>query len=144
MTLKLLENTYAAFDFAEQYFENRPNSDCWLNATYKQKEKALIFATKKVNNFNFIGEKKLKNQPLEFPRNFLPELPFDIMFATCEEAVAILENSPHSKNKKQGISSIALGNSSVHYFDKNNIGVLISQDAFEYLSKWIEKTFNFG
>lgn len=142
MTLKLLENTYAAFDFAEQYFENRPNSEIWLNSTYKQKEKALIFATKKINNFNFIGEKKSAEQPLEFPRNFLPELPFDIMFATCEEAIAILENSSHAKNKKLGIASVSLGNSSVQYFNKNNIGVLISPDAFDYLSKWTEKTFN--
>lgn len=142
MSLILFENSFVAFDFAEQYFENRPNSELWFNSELSQKEKALIFATKKVNNFNFIGEKKSINQTLEFPRNFLPELPNDIKYAVCEEAYAIIENSIHSKNKKLGISSVTLGKSSVNYFNKENTGLLISQDAFNFVSKWISKTFH--
>lgn len=142
MTLSLFENSLVTFEFAENYFNNRPNSDTWLNSTYPQKEKALIFASKKVNNFNFIGNKKSKDQIFEFPRDFSPEMPSDIQFAVCEEAYAILENSSHSQNKSNGISQISLGNTSVTYFDRNNTGVLLSSYAFSLVSKWTLKNYD--
>ncbi|MBQ2643978.1 hypothetical protein IJG14_00215 [bacterium] len=142
MTITLFENSYVTLDFADDYFLNRPNSESWNDLSQIKKEQALIFATMKVNNFNFIGEKKVLSQTLEFPRNFYPELPKDIQFAVCEEAFAIIENSVHSKNKKLGISSVSLGNSSVSYFNKYNTGILLSQDAFTFVSKWTAKNFD--
>ncbi len=142
MTIILYENSFVALDFADEYFENRPNSDLWENLTDLQKEKALIFATKKINNFNFIGQKRTAQQQLEFPRNFCPDMPAEIQYAVCEEAYSLIENSAHSKNKQAGISSISMGNTSVSYFDKSNTGVLLSQEAFNFVSKWTEKNFD--
>ncbi|MCR5261573.1 MAG: hypothetical protein K6C94_07005 [Candidatus Gastranaerophilales bacterium] len=142
MTLTLFENTLVTFEFAEDYFNARPNSDCWLDAPYPKKEKALIFASKKVNNFDFIGEKKSAAQIFEFPRNFTPEMPDDIRFAVCEEAYALIETSPHSKNKQNGISQISLGNTSISYSDRKNTGVLLSDYAFSLVSKWTRKNFD--
>ena len=142
MTLTVYENTFATLAFAEEYFSARPYSEAWSSATSLQKEQALIFATMKINNFNFIGEKKEQNQALEFPRNFLPELPKEIQMAVCEEALAILDKSVHSQNKKLGISSVTMGNSSVSYFDNKNLGVLLSEDALAFVSKWTAKNFD--
>ena len=142
MTLTLYENTLVTFEFAEDYFNNRPNSEVWQNSTYPQKEKALIFASMKVNNFNFIGEKKSAEQKFEFPRNFIPEMPPDISHAVCEEACALLENSAHSKNKSEGITKISLGNTSISYSDSRNTGVLLSNTAFLLVSKWTVKNFD--
>lgn len=142
MTITLFENSLVSFDFAEQYFIQRPNSETWYDSTISVKEQALIFATLKINNFNFIGNKKTASQLLEFPRDFLPELPFEIQYAVCEEAIALIENSVHSKNKKFGISSVTIGKSSVSYFQKNNSSALLSDEAYNFVSKWTAKNFD--
>lgn len=142
MTITLFENSLVSFDFAEQYFIQRPNSETWHDSTISVKEQALIFATLKINNFNFIGNKKTASQLLEFPRNFLPELPFEIQYAVCEEALALIENSVHSKNKKFGISSVTIGKSTVSYFQKNNSFALLSDEAYNFVSKWTAKNFD--
>lgn len=142
MTIILYENSFVALDFADEYFENRPNSDLWTNLNDLQKEKALIFATKKVNNFNFIGQKRTVEQQLEFPRNFYPPMPAEIQYAVCEEAYSLIENSAHSKNKQADISSISMGSTSVSYFNKSNTGILLSKEAFDFVSKWTEKNFD--
>ena len=142
MSLILFENSFVSLEFADEYFSNRPLAQAWDCLSDLQKEQALIFASMKVNNFNFIGNKKVLSQKLEFPRDFYPELPLDIQHAVCEEALAIIENSTHNKNKKLGISSLSLGNSSVSYFDKSNIGILLSEDALAFVSKWTVKNYN--
>lgn len=140
MTITLYENTFITLNDANTYFNNRPNSELWSNLSDTEKEQALIFATMKINNFNFVGNKLSASQPLEFPRNF--DLPKEIQFAVCEEALAIIENSSHSKNKNYGISSVSIGNTSVSYFDKNNIGILISNYALNFVLKWTKKNYD--
>ncbi len=140
MTITLYENTFADLNFANSYFQNRPNSDIWTNLSDSQKESALVFSTTKINNFIFIGNKKSPTQNLEFPRDFVPELPVEIQKAVCEEALAICENSVHQKNRQYGISSVTLGASQIHYFDKNE--KLISQEAMALVSKWTAKNFD--
>lgn len=142
MTIILYENSFVSLEFAEEYFSLRPNSELWNNLSELQKEQAIIFATRKINNFNFIGHKKSGEQLLEFPRDFYPELPSEIKYAVCEEAFAISENSIHSKNKQYGIASVSMGNSSVSYFDKLNTGLLLSQDALNFVLKWTAKNFD--
>lgn len=142
MTLILFENTFATLAFAEEYFKNRPNSELWISASDTQKEQALIFATLKINNLNFIGCKKSDVQKLEFPRNFKPELPVEIQYAVCEEALYLLDNSTHSKNKQYGISSVSIGNYSVKYFEKHSVGEQLSLEALNFVSKWIMKNFD--
>lgn len=143
MTLILFENTFVTLAFAEEYFQNRPNSELWLSTEKDKKEQALAFATVKINNLNFIGNKKVVSQKLEFPRNFEPELPVEIQYAVCEEALSLLDNSSiHSKNKQYGISSVSIGNSSVSYFEKNNERGLLSSEALNFVSKWIMKNFD--
>lgn len=142
MTIILYENSFVSVDTADFYFENRPHSERWFDLSVLKKEQALIFATMKVNNFNFVGNKKSLSQKLEFPRDFLPEMPIEIQNAVCEEAFAILFPSPHAENRLKGISSVTLGNSSVSYFDRENLGVLLSEEALIFVSKWTVKNYD--
>lgn len=142
MTIILYENSFVSLETADLYFQNRPNSDDWDDLTDLKKEQALIFATMKINNFNFVGNKKSASQKLEFPRDFLPEMPVEIQNAVCEEAYAILFPSPHAQNRQKGISSVTLGSSSVSYFDRENLGVLLSNEALNFVSKWTVKNYD--
>lgn len=142
MTLTLYENTFITLDEADAYFNGRPHSELWQNLSNTEKEQALIFATIKINSKNFIGSKLSNEQPLEFPRDFYPQLPTEIQYAVCEEALAIVENSVHAKNKELGISSMTLGSSSVSYKNTDSLDIIISPQAAAFLSKWTAKSFN--
>lgn len=137
----LYDDTFATLEFANSYFKNHPESDSWSSFADDKKAKALIFATKKVNNFNFVGNPKSTTQKLAFPRDFQPELPVEIQYAVCEEALTILQKSPHSKNAQYGIASVKMGNTEVSYFSSSNLGVLMSKQAVDFISKWTVKTF---
>ena len=137
----LYDDTFVTLEFADSYFQKHQNGDIWDGFSDDKKTNALIFATKKVNNFNFVGNKKSSGQKLEFPRDFQPELPVEIQYAVCEEALTILQNSPHTKNAEYGISSVKMGNTEVSYFGTSNLGVLLSKQAVDFVSKWTSKTF---
>ena len=142
MTLTLFENTFVTLDEANNYFNNRPNSDLWTNLSSSEKEQALQFATLKINCLPFVGSKLSANQPLEFPRNFSPQMPNEIKYAVCEEAFVTVQNSVHSQNKMLGISSMTVGSSSVSYTNSDSVNVVISNQANAFLSKWLAKNFN--
>lgn len=142
MTITLYENSFVTVETADLYFQNRPNAEAWADLTTLKKEQALIFATMKINNFNFVGNKKSSTQKLEFPRDFSPELPVEIENAVMEEAFAISFPSTHDKNRQKGISSVTLGNSSVSYFDRENLGALLSNDALNFVKKWTVKNYD--
>ena len=142
MTLTLFENTFVTLNEANNYFNNRPNSDLWTNLSNSEKEQALQFATIKINCLPFVGSKLSANQPLEFPRNFSPQMPNEIKYAVCEEALSVVENSVHSQNKMLGISSMTVGSSSVSYTNSDSVNVVISNQANAFLSKWLAKNFN--
>lgn len=154
MTLiTLYENSFITLEDAEEYFSMRLNSCVWDNSGDNTKEKALITASKKINQLNFIGDKKTYTQAMEFPRVFnahichnliMPELPQEISDAVCEEAIALIEhsNSVHLKNQSLGISSISLGVGSVSYDGKMDLTQVISPEAERLLSKWTRKGFD--
>ena len=142
MTLTLYENTFITLAEANAYFNGRPHSQSWQSLTDTEKEQAFIFATLKINSKHFVSSKLYADQPLEFPRDFYPQIPAEIQYAVCEEALAVAENSVHSKNKELGISSMTLGSSSVSYKTSATSDILLSQQASAFLSKWLTKSFN--
>ena len=142
MTLILFENTFVTLAEAENYFSGRPNSGLWNNLSNSEKEQALQFATLKINCLPFVGYKLSENQPLEFPRNFSPQMPNEIKYAVCEEALSVIENSVHSQNKMLGIASMTVGSSSVSYTNSESVNVIVSNQANAFLSKWLSKNFN--
>lgn len=143
--IELFKNSYVTTDTADYYFDERLNSEIWEKTADKDKERALITASKKLDNLNYIGEKESQKQPMAFPRIFASfnGIPADIEEAVCEEAIALLEygNTVHSKNRELGIQSVSLGTGSVSYSEMKQAG-LLSSDAYRLVSKWICKGFD--
>ena len=69
-------------------------------------------------------------------------MPVEIKNAVMEEAFAISFPSTHDKNRQKGISSVTLGNSSVSYFDRENLGALLSNEALNFVKKWTVKNYD--
>ena len=139
------KNSFISLEDADAYFDERFDSKEWLDADEEVKEQLLITATKKINMFDFIGEKNEVSQPLEFPRKF--GTPQDIKDAVCEEAISLLkdETNVHKKNQEDNISSISLGVGSVSYnTSKSDSGVtvLVSKIACRLVQKWVKKGFS--
>jgi len=145
MALELYKNTFVTLDEADVYFDERFDSQKWVDILdISIKEKLLITASKKINALDFVGSPLDVGQKMAFPRNF--DLPQDIKDAVCEEAYALLsqEFDVHIKNQENNISSISLGVGSVSY---NKLGLqcsenfLVSSKAKMLVQKWLKKGF---
>jgi hypothetical protein len=92
MTVELTDaNSYVALDDAETYFEERLNADSWHQAEEVDKMRALIMATKAIDNLNFTGEKTDTEQTLQFPRYDDADIPNEILEACYECALSFLD-----------------------------------------------------
>ena len=143
--IELFKNSYVTLETADYYFDERLDSDVWTATEEAQKECALICASRKLDNLNYLGDKKNAGQPMAFPRVFGQNegIPADIEQAVCEEALALLENgdSVHTKNRAMGIQSVTLGSASVSYSEMKQEG-LLSSEAYRLVSKWLRKGFD--
>jgi hypothetical protein len=83
---------YTTIDDADTYFETRLNTDAWDNAYDVEKTAALTQATRQIDNLNFKGDKTDATQELEFPRGGDTEVPDQIVWATCEIALQLLND----------------------------------------------------
>ena len=73
---------------ADFYFSERFNSDKWFELHEVDKINILSLASKKIDNFKYIGEKFNSEQSSEFPKVY--GIPQDIKDAVCEEAYAMI------------------------------------------------------
>ncbi len=147
MTIILYENSFISLEDANVYFDERYDSESWISLDDEQKEKLLITATKKINKFDFCGQKADESQKLEFPRDF--GTPQDIKDAVCEEAIslAMTQNNLHRTNQQNNISSISLGVGSVSYNTSkklNEENLLLSETALYLVKKWTKKGYKIG
>lgn len=147
MTIILNKNSFITKEDADIYFDERYDSKIWQDTDDETKEKLLITASRKINSFDYTGEKADETQPMEFPRNY--GTPQDIKDAVCEEAISMLsqENNVHKKNQENNISSISLGAGSVSYsgFQKTAVEKeIISHTALYLISKWMKKGYAMG
>jgi hypothetical protein len=86
-------SAYASIATAQDYFDQRLNTDAWNDASSTDKNKALIMATRAIDQLNFQGVATdaaiaLGNQ---FPRGEDTSVPLGIVHATCEEALSLLD-----------------------------------------------------
>lgn len=77
-------NSYVSVSEAENYFASRLRTDDWDNADLKDRNKALIMATRDIDRLAFAGT---KNSELEFPRDDSDIVPQEIKIACCEIAL---------------------------------------------------------
>lgn len=143
--IELYKNSYVTLETADYYFDERLNSDVWTAADDDSKERALITASRKLDNLNYLGAKQAPDQPMAFPRVFKKGacVPADIEQAVCEEALALLDggDSVHARNRALGIQSVNLGSASVTYSEMKQEG-LLSSEAYRLASKWVCKGFD--
>ena len=61
-------NSYVTLAEANAYFETTPDESTWTNKTDDQKNRAIISATRFINDFEFYGERCTTTQALKWPR----------------------------------------------------------------------------
>lgn len=135
-----------------------PNSD-----RLGEKAPALAFATRKINNLPFAGEKAVLTQANAFPRKYLradayvglmptadayytqTEVPDDVKMACCEEALAIMKygNTPRYKLQTENVKSFAFGSQGLRetYTGRTKEGNIISGEAMNLLRKYMRRNY---
>ena len=95
-------NSYVTLAEADSYFETVPDSTTWDNKTDDQKNRALISATRWIDNQVFYGDRCDVEQALSWPRNnyhvdrvelTCSVIPADIKYATYELARALANDT---------------------------------------------------
>ena len=103
--------TYITVVEAQTYFDGRLNTEVWDEALTTDRNKALIQASVDVDKLAYIGEKTSESQEHEFPRGRsdltgetellgrcdTDNVPFDVKYAVCEQALALLEGFEPAK-----------------------------------------------
>ena len=120
-------NSYVTLAEANSYFETVPDSSTWTNKTDDQKNRALIAATREIDNLVFYGDRCDNGQALKFPRNnyevddvelTCSTIPNNIKYAQFELARA-LANDPDAMTGNVGtngnIAEAKLGDLQVKY-----------------------------
>lgn len=82
---------YADASYGDSYMADRMRTDAWDSASSGDKAKALAQATRAIDNLNFVGSKTDCNQLKQFPRGGDVVVPEAILQATCELALAFLD-----------------------------------------------------
>lgn len=99
---------YVTTSEAQDYFDGRLNTQPWDDADDTSRGKALTYATRLINNLNFIGTKLTTDQENEFPRYGQTEVPQSVEYATCELALSLLsERDPTMEMERAGVISDA-------------------------------------
>lgn len=112
---------------------------------------ALAFATRKINNMPFSGRKVSPTQANAFPRKYTQvdgtehiqtEVPLDVRYACCEEALSILKygNSTRYKLQAQGVSGFGWGNQGLREsFVGSKEGDLLSGECMNLLRRYMRR-----
>lgn len=148
---------YISVDYADSYFFPIDLTNLWDTYTDEQKAKAINLATKQINKLNFLGERYIFSQELEFPRilyqgdvvyyfdsdrNGNIQIPPDVLEACAIQAKFLLDsqNSVQIQSLKLGITSVSIGSTSESY-DTNllpiDIDTGLCRESFALLRKYI-------
>lgn len=146
MSITVGVDSYISLEEANNYFSSRLHSEAWSNATDADKEKALKQATRNIDTLPFRGMPLSNNQVLAFPRKYFvynngnltlvadKDIPKEVKYATCEEALYLLQNSQRKQLQEEGVTSISIGNLTENY---SGTVKTISPNAYKLLSKYI-------
>ena len=120
-------NSYVTLAEANSYFETVPDSSTWTNKTDDQKNRALISATREIDNLVFYGDRCDEDQALKFPRtNYQVDIvelscstiPLNIKYAQYELARALANDTgaiTGTTGKDGNFSEVKLGDLQVKY-----------------------------
>ncbi len=156
-TVTLVEgtNTYISLANANTYMDMILSNTAWTSASENDKSKALIKATKNIDNLLLKGIKRNTDQPLQFPRFFEKSLNYDdiallgteqdiptaVAQACAEEALAILRNfsTPNIRLEfqQQGVKSVRIGNTAETYTTPSSLNSLLGTETRLLLKGYI-------
>ncbi len=136
-------NTYISLADAETYFESRLYATDWSGATTGNKNIALVYATRLIDQqMAFIGVKAEDTQALQWPRtgaidrNGYPidytTIPDEITYATAEFALFLLGEDRASDPAGQGIKQIQVDVISIK-FDATTVKPVMPQAVWNIL-----------
>ena len=125
MSITIGQDSYVDVAYANTYLGRKVYTTEWDNSTEATREKALQEATFKIEQFKFDGLRATETQKLEFPRvsrlkdvgTLTVEVPEQIKYAVCEEALAIIKygNSARTEAQRQSVFSVRIGDISESY-----------------------------
>src|ERR1051325_7143664 len=139
-------NSYVTLTEANDYFADRLNTTEWDAAVSETKEKALITATRRIDEEQFFGYKVSTSQALKWPRyNVLDEdgvyLPSDSIPERVKQAVFVtalelLRADFLAENYMGNFSYFSAGTVQIKQFTQQSAGRLPS-DAFRLLQRFM-------
>jgi hypothetical protein len=107
---------YISVADAEIYFEGRLHTDAWDDATSTEQKKALVEATRYMENLNYSGEKASTTQELQFPRDDDTVIPTAVEECCAEIAFSLLDGiDPELEYENLGLKSIGVANARATY-----------------------------
>jgi hypothetical protein len=140
-------NSYCSLTEADAYFADRLNSSEWTSASQGTKEKALITATRRIDEEQFVGYKVSKDQALKWPRyNVLDEdgffyfatdsIPERVKQAVFVTALELLRADFLAENYMGNFSYFSAGTVQIKQFTQQSAGRLPS-DAVRLLERFM-------
>lgn len=101
---------YGSPSDATDYFNYRMNSEAWFSSNLQEQNMALADASRRIDRLNFNGVKTNPTQAQSFPRGGDVTVPQDIIIATYELAIALLDGvNPDFEIENLQLSNIKFG-----------------------------------
>ena len=144
-------NSFVTLAEANAYFETTPDDSNWVNKTDDQKNRALISATRFIDDFEFYGDRCTTTQALKWPRKeykvdgielVCTLIPDEVKVATFELARALANNTTAltgSKGTDGTYQEVKLGDLEVKYNENSlNPGMVNTiLDVFPWVTSYL-------
>jgi hypothetical protein len=138
---------YADRTDADTYFAEHLHAEVWTRIPTNPdgdtvKDKALAHATRIIDRLNFLGTKTDPAQGNEFPRDPDTTVPDDIIYATCELALALLDgNDPEIDFRNLNMATQEIGKLKTTYDLRDPplhiVAGIPSIEAWRYLQPYL-------
>ena len=132
-------NSYVTLAEANTYFEARLHVSNWTDATDDTKNRALVMATRRINQETFYGTRETTTQRLAFPRIGLEDLdgieldsiiPEQLKEATYELAIHLIGTDMSKPSvDTSNVSEVQVGSVKAKYIVDKNDNVSQSYDT---------------
>lgn len=114
-------NSYVSVEYADDYFTAHQEKETWDCQTTEEKQAILVQATRRIDSEYFHGQKTVRTQSLEWPRNFIYDKdgypisedahPKFLLWATCELALYYLNKDERevTNSMKEDMKRVKIG-----------------------------------
>lgn len=139
-------NTYACLCDADKY-NNAIFGSTWQNLQEDDQARLLVMATRKIDSYNYTGEKVDKNQPLKFPRIMASGKISDDEVLTnlcCQVAAYYNDSGSSSSSSGSGellsqLKEYKIGDLQINFKDNATIDLSGLDDFIEQaLKEWLK------